>query len=431
MKFALTIVTAFSLVVYVTACAKVGSQDPDIETQAFEENGETSNRYPASLANTEFGVFIRQAVLVSPLVSREDAAIREARAQEASVSGAYTPRLSVGLQPRNGASIDASPYVSLSQKIFDGGASNALRTAARANSDEVILNRSRVATDVVFSAAEAWINLIADRAVRRLAENYLHRQAQIVTQIDHRVSAGLGANTEFFLAQSRLANEEAEISEHISKALQSEATFEEIFVQPVPLVLGSVPHAPYLTDINHLENPPSLRFARAAIQTAEVELEAARKRRFPNFAITISSTFEGQPTAGLAVEHALTGNNSDRSRVDITQAQLDARRATYEASRRELQRRFGTVQAEIISAVDVMNAAQSAALANEANLASLRTQVSVGARDLIDLMDAERENYTAQKRVIRAEQNLQRLEYLRLAITGDIVDIFGIQFGAN
>ena len=55
-----------------------------------------------------------------------------------------------------------------------------------------------------------------------------------------------------------------------------------------------------------------------------------------------------------------------------------------------------------------------------------RKQTFVGRRSLIELLDAEREALASEQQRIGAEHDRAMVGYAALAVTGDILDAFGI-----
>jgi outer membrane protein TolC len=130
---------------------------------------------------------------------------------------------------------------------------------------------------------------------------------------------------------------------------------------------------------------------------------------------------------GPGVEQSLSPSRGRAARVAAAEARVDARRVDLDATTRELESRLRILTAEGAAARDRLAATQAAAQANRANLSAARDQFDVGRRSLIELLDAEREALASEQQRIGAEHDRAMVGYAALAVTGDLLDVFGIR----
>jgi adhesin transport system outer membrane protein len=382
-------------------------------------------RLPASLADSAFGRSVRQAVTNSPTLGRGQAALREAEAGLLAESGAFLPQISMGLRPQGSGGLSMTSFGAISQLLYDGGASNARETAARARVMGGLAGQLDAGFNAALLAVEAWSAVATARALVRVSEASLASLEVTTAQIEDRSSAGLGSSVDALTARSRLANDLAAVVAARSEATRAEAIFIETFGhEPAPGLLLP-PQAPQAPD-SGAAGSPTLQRAEAEVLAAEAEHAAALAGRVPSLSVSVSAIPGAQAVAGLASEQLLSPSRGRTARLAEAEARIDARRVDLDATRRELESRLRILTAELLAVADRLAATNAAREANRANLKVARDQFQAGRRSLIELLDAEREALASERQQILAEHDRAVLGYAVLAATGDILDVFGV-----
>ena len=386
-------------------------------------------RLPASLASSNFGQAVRQAVKTSPTLGRGQAALREAEAGLLAETGAFTPKVSVGLRPEGSGGVSMTTFGTISQLIYDGGASNARETAAQARVLGGLAGRLDAGSRAALSAVEAWSAVATTRELVRVSETSLASLEARTAQIEERSSAGLGSSVDALTARSRLANERADVVAARSEASRAEAIFIETFGHPPEPALSLPPQAPSAPD-GGAAGSPTLQKAEAELLAALSEHAAALAGRVPSLSVSVSAIPGAQAVAGLSSEQVLSPSRGRTARIAAAEARIDARRVDLDATRRELESRLRILTAELQAVADRLVATRAAREANRANLEVAREQFQAGRRSLIELLDAEREALASERQQILVEHDLAVLGYAGLAATGDILDVFGVALPA-
>jgi outer membrane protein, adhesin transport system len=300
-------------------------------------------RIPATLAGTTFGRAVSASVAQSPTLGRGDAALQEAEAGLLAQEGAFLPRLSVGLRPGD-TGFRISSFASISQLIYDGGASAAGLTAASARVLGGVAGRSEAASRAAMAAVTAWADVATARHLVRAAEASLSALEATVAQIEERAAAGAGSSADTLTARSRLANERAAVVAARSEVARAEAVFIEVFGQTPAIGLDLPPLAPAPPG----ESPPApvILQAEAALLAADADLAAAEAARFPSLSLTVSAVPGADAVAGLASEQLLAPSRGRAARVAAAEARVAARRTDLDATRRELASRQRIMAAE-------------------------------------------------------------------------------------
>jgi adhesin transport system outer membrane protein len=387
-------------------------------------------RLSASLSGGVFGKSVASAVMSSPALGRGDAALRETQAGLLAESGAFLPQISLGVRPQGQVGFGSAAFASISQMIYDGGASGARETAARARVLGGVAGRLDAGSRAALAAVEAWAAVATSRALVRVAETSLAALEQTTAKIEERTNAGLGSSAEALTAQSRLANDRAAVVAARSEVIRADAVFMEVFERAPTPGIGLPPKAPHAPS-DGAEDNPTLRRAEAEVLAAQAEYTAALAGRVPQISVTISAVPGAGAVAGLASEQLLSPARSRTARVAAAEARVGARQVDFDATRRELQSRFRILSAEVRAVEERLAARRIATAANRASLTVAREQFEAGRRSLIELLDAEREALASERQAILAEYDQAVLGYAVLAATGDILDVFGVIFPAS
>lgn len=387
-----------------------------------------SDRQPRlgpSLAKGAFGQGVVTAVTRSTTLGRSEAALRESEANLLAESGAYLPQVSIGLQPGSGIGFGVSSFAAVSQLVFDGGAGAARRSAAEARMLGHVAGRVDAGSQAALAAVQAWADVVTTRRLVAVADASLTALEETVAQIAERSDAGVGTSSELLTAQSRLANERARVVGARAEVTKAEAVFTELFGSAAPADLSLPPDAPALPAAG-ASGSPALQQAEAERVAAEADLAAAKAALFPALSVQTSATDAGL-RVGPGVEQSLSPSRGRAARVAAAEARLEARRVDLDATQRELDSRLRILAAESAAAQDRLAATVAAAEANRANLSTARDQFDVGRRSLIELLDAEREALASEQQRIGAEHDRAMVGYAALAVTGDLLDVFGIR----
>jgi adhesin transport system outer membrane protein len=93
---------------------------------------------------------------------------------------------------------------------------------------------------------------------------------------------------------------------------------------------------------------------------------------------------------------------------------------------RDIARSLDFLRSDRTSGKQLLSAAQRSERTNRANVRAAEEEFSIGRRDLLQVLDAQRDLVVAQRSVIEAERSLLLTGYDALALTGDIIPVFNI-----
>jgi len=399
--------------------------------QAVEDLGPKTN----ALQTTAFGQRIRQAVQASPALAQARAGLDIAQANQRAAEGAFLPQVSFGLNARtervDSDLADVSPYLRVSQLVYDGGAAAGDLTAAQARVFESLGSQLQSASATALMAVETYVRVLDHRKIVDLTRRNVEAHQLFERQASERMASGAGSSADTLTAQSRVADARTRYADAVARADRAEARFREVFnTDP-----GSLPAPVSAPALQRTENQivllsPQVRRAEAALAAAEAELAAARARRQPDLRLSAFANQDVNRDAnvglGFSVNYELDSTGQRRAAVSAAEAQVRSTRYAREMLVREIGRELGFIRSDQKAGAERLRAARVAVKANEDSVAAARAQFEIGRRSLIEILDAQRDYVNAQERLILAEQNFFLTNYAALSLTGDILDVLGI-----
>lgn len=319
------------------------------------------------------------------------------------------------------------------QPVFRG-----LRTVSstREAENRVLAGRARLASteqSVLFQAVTAFMDVVRDQAVLELNisnERVLRRQLEATRD---RFEVGELTRTDVSQAESRVSRATAQRVASEGDLASSRATYERVIgampgrlVQPdVALALPATLEA--ATASSEADNPDVI-FARFTADAASQRIKVVRGELLPELNVVgrvERSKETGSPrnmsesasvTAELTVPIYQSG--SVQSRVREAKQVFGQRRVQVEEARRQAIE--GAIQAweSLQSARAQIRAFQSQVTATAVALEGVRQEAEVGARTVLDVLDAEQEFLDAQVNLVRAQRDEIVAQYQLLSAVG-------------
>lgn len=392
-------------------------------------------RMAPSLAGTPFGQAIAAAVQAYPSLTAGLARMRAAQAAIAGEAGAFRPQIGLGaeagVQLTGGARTSrATPLLTVTQLVYDGGTAGARTRAAEARLAQAGSDRLATASALTLQAVEVWHEVLHRRRLLDLANRNLTLHREFLDQTQARVDAGAASETDLLTAQSRLADATARRVTAQSRLERAEAGFLEVFGRPpgaipAPAAAPSLPADAAAT----LDRSPRLRGLDAALATAQAEAEAARAGLRPSIVARVTGgTRNGRADVGatVGVQYDIDTAGRRQAAVAAAEARVAEVVSDRDTLRREIARALEVVRSDQRAGAERLRAARVARRANEANVEAVREQFGIGRRSIGELLDAQRDFLSASEALLEAELELALSGYAALALTGDIVDVFGI-----
>lgn len=335
--------------------------------------------------------------------------------------------------------------IRLTQNLFEGFGTKyeVQRLKYRLDSQSyVVLSR---ANDVALSMAEAFIDLIKEQELLKLAQDNMETHRRILEQIIQRNDAGIGNLVEVDQARARLALAESNYAAVQNNYYDSMARFRRVLGRdPDTILVRPVFHANLPATLEEatthaLIDHPTLRASQGDIAETLAQYKAANRFNYPRVDLEIEGSFDDN-VAGvrgnsdslqvmLRVRYNLfrggrDGAEKSRSGAayqEASEIRDNAHRQVIESlryawnARTFVERQLSFIEQHIKLTYDT--------------LTGYRQQFTLGRRSLLDLLNTENEYYNATRSLISSESEHLKSQYRILAGMGHLLPSLDLNYG--
>lgn len=330
-------------------------------------------------------------------------------------------------QDRSGKSVN----LTLRQNLYSGGGTQAQVSQAE---NQVRAQRARLyglEQQVMLDAVDAYTAAYRDQVVLDLALNNEERLKRQLEATRDRFEVGEVARTDVAQAEARLSRARADVEQAKADLASSRAFYERVVGEAPskleePKVLRELPKTETETRAIAAQNPD--------IIAATFDLYAARDNVDVQFSSLLPSLdlqgvleYADQPTAntewgrtalfGLNLSVPLYQGGGEYSRVRESRQRVRQQRDNLESAQRSVQELVTASWERLLAATAAIDAFQAEVRANQIALEGVEQEALVGARTVLDVLDAEQELFTSQVNLVRASREEILASYqLKLAI---------------
>ncbi len=323
--------------------------------------------------------------------------------------------------------------ISLEWLLYDGGASNLNRQAAQ---ETVLATRQTlldVEQQVLFSAVQAYVNVLLQQDTVRLRGNNLRLLREELRAAQDRFEVGEVTRTDVALAESRVAGAQASMTQSQGDLLEAKATYAQVVGSPITVVAGQPPLPQRVASLAAAEavamrNHPNLLARQHAVKAAEHTAAASTKNLGPSLrlradashSLDINSSSGDSDTSGVSLilsQRLYAGGAlAAARRADI--ARMDAEKGALISTQRAVSQSVAAAyvsleaaRASLVSSSEQVRAAQVA-------FDGIREEATLGARTTLDVLQAEQELLNAQTARVQARANQALAAYQLLQAQG-------------
>jgi outer membrane protein len=340
-------------------------------------------------------------------------------------------------QNRSGRSVN----LTLRQNLYSGGGTQAQVSQAE---NQVRAQRARLFAleqQVLLDTVDAFTAAYRDQSVLDLALNNEERLQRQLEATRDRFEVGEVARTDVAQAEARLSRARADVEQAKADLARSRAFFERVVGEPPrnledPKVLDELPKTEDETRALAAQNPD--------IVAATFDLYAARDNVDVQFSGLLPSLdlqgileYSDSPTAniewsrtallGLNLSIPLYQGGAEYSRVRESRQRVRQQRDRLEDAHRSVQELVTASWERLLAATAAINAFEAEVRANQIALEGVQQEALVGARTVLDVLDAEQELFTSQVNLVRARREETLASYqLKLAVGELTVEGLGL-----
>ena len=309
--------------------------------------------------------------------------------------------------------------LSLRQNLYAGGGTAA--SVRRAESQVLSERANLLATEqnVLLNAVDAYATAWQDRSVLELALNNEQRLRRELEATRDRFRVGEVARTDVAQAEASLSQSRADVETAKSDLATAVAVYRQV-VGSDPGVLQqprSVPDLP-----RTIQQAQDLAAGNPALTSAQYAVAAAREAVRVTYASLLPSVdlsgdllyanqpsseipWERQASLGLSVTIPLYQQGLVASQVRQSRQQVESTRNNLETSQRGVTESVASAWEQLIAARAAIQSLRDAVRANEIALEGVRQEALVGARTVLDVLDAEQALFTSQVNLVRAQRD--------------------------
>jgi TolC family type I secretion outer membrane protein len=322
----------------------------------------------------------------------------------------------------------------LRQNLYSGGATTAATSRAenlvRAERANLLALEQRVLLDAIDAYTAVW----RDRAVLDLALNNEQRLRRQLQATRDRFEVGEVARTDVAQAEARLSRARADVEAAKANLAGSMAFYERVVGKEPgrlakPTRLTALPKTLAEARSIAAQNPQVIAstFSLAAARD-EVDLSfasllpsvdlVARAERVEEPQATLS--WQRSASIGLSVTVPLYQGGAEYARIRAARQSVEARRNDLEAAHRSVQQQVASAWDRLLAATAAIVALRAEVRANDIALKGVQEENLVGARTVLDVLDAEQELFSSRVNLVRAEREEVLASFQLKAAIGEL-----------
>jgi len=340
---------------------------------------------------------------------------------------------------QNNASEEISALLNASLNLYDGGRS---RDAVEAAKTAVLAAREslkNIEQSVMLSAAQAFLTVRRDQQIVTLARNNLDVLKQQLQAAEDRLAVGASTRTDVSQTRARLAAAQAVLAANRGAlAISSENYIAVVGTAPVHLAypprLPELPGSLASAEEIALRTHPLMKASHLSEKVAAIDLRRARNARLPslsaNASIRLSETHaenflgdfatsqRGTSQFGLNLTQPLYTGGALSASVRQAGATLERRMAETANTRLQLRQQVSAAWFQLQIARASIAATRLQIEAAQYAFEGITEEANLGARTILDTLNAKQEVLTAQNSLIKAMHDERIAAYSLLAAMG-------------
>lgn len=324
--------------------------------------------------------------------------------------------------------------ITISQLIYDGGASTSAVNQSTAEALRARAQREALANDLALEAARAWIDVWQFDERLRVLHSRTDEMDTMFAQMERMAASGLIDKAAIDSARRKMIDITLEKTRIQADLNEAQIRFRRFFNQEASKSLS----LPELTTPDEVRNvasawqqSPILESSAAELliaRNAVVSAEAAFQPRARLQATTTSPmklTDSTDTSIGVVIEYQFGDGGRRAAQLLSAQARAEALEGQLIDSQNNLRSEIDAALTRLLALERSMPQLTEQINMSASEAATLRSQIATGQSNLLQLVNAEVENYRAQDRQIAMRAAREMIMLTVLARTGE----FGRQIG--
>jgi adhesin transport system outer membrane protein len=293
--------------------------------------------------------------------------------------------------------------LTLRQPLFDAGAYLEWRRQGQL-SDAAARQLDAAMNDAALETASAYLQALQARMVMELSRDYERLLQELLDHITARAAGGGASVAERDRVRARAANARAQIADsraNLSAALRNLSTLTGVSPDALELNIAASLGAPSTLDMavdRANQANPELLAARLETDAAKLETQSLYGRFLPRVDLELSHTrnvngsgtlsYQRDSKAMVVVNWSLLNGSADYYQSRAAQARQQEKLARASDVQRKLRQQFDGAYASLDAIAERIGALREEVGANTSVVEAFRSQLGVGNRSLLDVLDA-------------------------------------------
>jgi adhesin transport system outer membrane protein len=401
---------------------------------------------------------VEDAIIHSPQFREQLKYAQSIEADKRSAEGGYYPKIDlsagIGYEEIKTPNIDNTggngltrqeAAIRLTQNLFEGFGTQSEVARQQARLDAQKYTVEDKANQIALDMIKAYVKLVTENLLMRLAEDNRDTHQKILDQIIERQKAGIGNKVEVDQARARLYLAETNLESEKNNYYDARARFHRVLGRKVdnrliePKFQQKLPATLEEAINTGLQNFPVILSANADMMETYSQVKSFRKYYYPKVDLQLEKTFDRNlsgikgPNEDLQLMLRMTYNlyngGSDEASVNSAVASFQRAAEIRNKARRELieELRYAWNAVEALQA-QIKYQNFHIKMTHD-TLIGYRKQFSLGRRSLLDLLNTEDEYNTAMRNIVNSKKDLLIAKYRVLHGMGKLLPAFNIDLG--
>lgn len=389
---------------------------------------------------------VRESIFVYQQAGKDLGIANSAYYPSLNLNGAYgirkqTSKDNNGIQKGKGrvSQIGAT----LTENIYNGGADVSRQHEQSSRLDAAAYSVLQSADRYSLQMVEAYLNVIKTKKLLDIAEESVKSHREIYAQIKERTESGFGRTSQQRQAGSRLTLAESNKIAAQSNYQDAVSTFAKLYGKPLqadqlvePSFELSLPASISEITDKSMQCNPSVLLQNANIQVAQFSYEGAKSPFKPKLDLELSANYSGNNVltdtktytkdydAMLRLRYNLYNKGIDKLNKEKSAIDMDLSYQAMDKVKRELNESINFSWHSYVLNAKKLDFLKEHVNYSKATLDSYQDEFRIGRRDLINLLDAEDEYFTAIREVTETQSSLLLAKYRLLDNMGMLTDSF-------
>jgi len=330
----------------------------------------------------------------------------------------------------------------LTENIFEGYATVNEISRQKSRLDAAGYNAQAAANQIAIDMTTAYIELVKQQDLMKLARESKATHERILDQIQQRTEAGIGNKVEVDQAKARLALSNSNLIVTRNNYIDARTQFQR--------TLGRMPETQLIKPTMQFQFPdtldeainvaltdhPTLRSANADIAEARAQHASAASPYYPRVDLELQKTLDNNINglegknhnlqAMLRLRYNLYNGGKDIAQRDVTASEVQQATEIRNNSRRQTIENLGYAWAAKEYLEEQMIYIDQHIQLTYDTLEGYRKQFNLGRRSLLDLLNTENEYISALLTRIETESELNTAQYRTLNAMGKLIEALEI-----